>query len=89
MLHLLRIPVAPEDAQHLVDALIADGSPHARSAAALIQKGLDRELYAVPLKTRERDALLAVLDDPPAGLMELRAALTRDHHLRTHGKRRL
>ena len=38
------------------------------SAAATIQKGVDRDLYAVALEPNERDAILAVLEDPPAGL---------------------
>ena len=35
------------------------------SAAAMIQKGVDRDLYAVALEPEERDAILAVLEDPP------------------------
>ena len=71
VLHLYGVPVTPENARHLVATLIADGSPHALSAANEIQKGLDRQLYAVGLERVQRDAILAVLD-PPGGLEELR-----------------
>ena len=54
--------------RHIVASLFADGSPAAMSAAAMIQKGVDRDLYAVALEPEERDAILAVLEDPPAGL---------------------
>jgi hypothetical protein len=36
-------------------------APAAMSAAAMIQKGVDRDLYAVALEPEERDAILAVL----------------------------
>jgi hypothetical protein len=78
MLHLYGVPVTPENARHLIATLIADGGPHALSAAAEIQKGLDRQLYAVGLQAVQRDAVLAVLKDPPAGLVELRGVLARD-----------
>jgi hypothetical protein len=79
MLHLYGIPVAPEDARHLIATLIADGSPVALSAAEVIEKGVRRELYAVAVTPLERDAILSVLEDPPEGLVELRGVLTRDH----------
>ena len=53
------------------------------SAAAMIQKGVDRDLYAVALEPEEREAILAVLEDPPAGLVELRGALARDQRDRS------
>lgn len=53
-------------------SLFADGSPAALSAAAMIQKGVDRDLYAVALSAEERDAILAVLEDPPEALADLR-----------------
>jgi hypothetical protein len=46
MLLLCGIPVTPEDARHLVATLIADGSPDALSAAEMVGKGIDRDLYA-------------------------------------------
>jgi hypothetical protein len=69
VLHLYGVPVTPENARHLVATLIADGGPHALSAAGEIQKGLDRELYAVGLERQERDAILAVLEAPPEALL--------------------
>ena len=83
MLHLFGVPITTEDARHLVATLIADGGPHAITAAGLIEKGLDRQLYAVGLESQQRDAILAVLKDPPAGLEELRGALARDHRDRS------
>ena len=44
----------------------------------MIEKGVERELYAVALTAAERDAILAVLEDPPEGLAELRGALARN-----------
>jgi hypothetical protein len=41
----------------------------------MIQKGVERDLYAVALKPDERDAILAVLEDPPVGLADLRGVL--------------
>ena len=58
--------------------LILDGSPDALAAAEMINKGVDRELYAVALTPAMRDAILAVLEDPPAGLEDLRGVLARD-----------
>jgi hypothetical protein len=48
----------------------------------MIQKGVDRDLYAVTLGPDERHAILAVLEDPPAGLEELRGVLASDHRRR-------
>jgi hypothetical protein len=79
VLHLYGVPVTPENARHLVATLIADGGPHALSAAKEIQKGVDRELYAVGLERAHRDAVLAVLEAAPAGLEELRGVLARGH----------
>ena len=47
------------------------------------QKGLDRQLYAAGLEPQQRVAILAVLEDPPAGLEELRGVLARDHRDRS------
>jgi hypothetical protein len=48
----------------------------------MIQKGVERDLYAVALEPAERDAILAVLEDPPDGLAELRGVLARDQRER-------
>jgi hypothetical protein len=70
MLTLYGVAVTAENARHLVAALIADGGPDALAAAARIQKGVERDLYAVALKPAERDAILSVLDDPPEALAD-------------------
>ena len=61
-----------------VGAVSASGSS-AVSAALMLEKGVDRDLYAVGLTREERTAVLGVLDDPPDGLAELRGKLTREH----------
>jgi hypothetical protein len=63
MLHLYGVPVTPENARHLVATLMADGGLDAKSAAPMIEKGVDRDLYAVALEPAERDAILSVLED--------------------------
>lgn len=78
MLRILGIPIADSDARGLVATLLAEGSPDALSAAAILSKGVDRELYAIALTRAERTAVLACLEDPPDGLVELRGELLRD-----------
>jgi hypothetical protein len=41
------VAVTAENARHIVATLILDGSPDARAAAEMIDKGVDRDLYAV------------------------------------------
>ena len=82
MLTLYGVAVTAENARHLVATLIADGEPHALTAAAMIQRCLDQELFAVALESEERDAILTVLNNPPADLKELHDALARDHRNR-------
>lgn len=74
------IPVTPDDARWLADVLYQDAYPDAVSAALAIERGVERELYAVALTTGERTAILGVLDDPPdRELCELRGQLLPDH----------
>ena len=54
LLTLYGVSVTAENARHIVASLFADGSPAAMSAAAAIQKGVDRDLYAVALEPDER-----------------------------------
>ncbi len=49
MLRVLRIPLADDDVRGLTATLLAEGSPDARSAATMLTKGIDRDLYAVAL----------------------------------------
>jgi hypothetical protein len=83
MLRLYGIPITPEEARYLVATLIADGGPDTISAAAMIERGLDRELFAVALEHEHRDTILSVLENPPEGLEGLRSVLARDHADRT------
>jgi hypothetical protein len=69
------IPVDREDAKALVATLIADGSPDAVAAAKRIGSRLDQGSDGlVALEPQHRDAIIAVLEDPPDGLNELRGA---------------
>ena len=52
MLTLHGVSVTAENARHIVASLFADGSPAAMSAAATIQKGVDRDLYARRARAR-------------------------------------
>jgi hypothetical protein len=78
MLTRFGVSVTAENARHLVATLIADGGPDQLAAANMIQKGVDRDLYAIAPKPEERDAILSVLEDPPPGLEDLRGVLARD-----------
>jgi hypothetical protein len=82
MLRLFGIPVPEPDARRLVASLVAEATPDALNAAKTISNGLDLKLAAVALAPKERTAILAQLEDPPAGLAELRGALMRDHDQR-------
>ena len=81
MFRLLGIPVSDDDCRHLIATLLVEGTPDALSAAAMITKGVDRDLYAVGLSRPERTAVLACLEDPPAGLVELCGVLMREDEL--------
>jgi hypothetical protein len=78
MLRLLGIPVTDGDARHLIATLLVEGTPDALTAAEQITKGVERNLYAVGLAPGERAAVLACLEDPRNGLVELRGALMRE-----------
>jgi hypothetical protein len=79
VLRILGIPVTDDDARSLVAALLVEGTPDAMSAAAMLTKGVERNLYAVGLSPGERAAVLACLEDPSGGLVELRGVLLREH----------
>ena len=67
VLTLYGVSVTAENPRHIVPSLFPDGSSAARSAVATIQRGVDRDLYAVALEPAERDAILATLENlPPA-----------------------
>lgn len=84
MLRVFGCPVTPEEARQLVAGLIADGGPNPIAAAEMIEKGVSRDLHSVGITPEMRDAILRVLeDDPPDGLVDLRAVLARDQRDRS------
>jgi hypothetical protein len=83
MVHLYGCPVAPEDAAWLVAELYRDAHAPGVSAALMIEKGIERELYAVALTPDERTAILGCLVDAPDSLAEFRGRLATDHAHRT------
>jgi len=72
-------PISHDDAGSLIATLYADGTPEAEHLAARLIRCLDTEVALIELDDDEADTLLAVLEDPPPGLVELRGALPRDH----------
>ena len=77
-MRLCGTPVADRDARALVDLLVRHGGNDAIAAATVIDQGVRRHVFAVPLSSREREAVLHVLDDAPDGLVKLRGALAQD-----------
>jgi len=82
MVLLHGIPLAPGDARLLIAILVATGEPYAVSAANRIGDRLRRGRELIALTPEQRDAVLAVLDDPPDRLASLRGALLRHRDLR-------
>jgi hypothetical protein len=76
MLRLAGIPISDTSARWLVSALYRDGHADSVQAALAIENVLDSHLSVVPLTVTDRRAILSVLDDPPNGLLDLRALLT-------------
>jgi hypothetical protein len=70
-------PVTLSDAWYLVDQLRIVGRADEATAAAAIERALVDEAVGVRLTRRQWNAVLSVLDDPPAGLVRLRGALAR------------
>lgn len=88
MLLVFGIPLDDEEARRLVATLVVEGTPAALRAAAMIDKGIDRGLYAIGLDADERDAVTCALEEAPTDrLGELRGALLRDHRQRRHSTR--
>ena len=79
VLRILGIPIRDDDARWLVFELYRDAHPPAVAAALMIERGVERDLYAIALSPDERRAILGVLGDPPEGLAELRGVLMREH----------
>jgi hypothetical protein len=78
--HILRlygVPVPADDARRLIATLLADRGDLAQSAAALITRGLEFNLAAIALPVAEREAILAVLEEPERARRAARPALRR------------
>ena len=72
------VAIAGVSVTHELVASIAaklDGSP----AGDWLTTGLENETRILGLDIDEREAILRALDDPPAGLEELRGVLLREH----------
>jgi hypothetical protein len=78
MLRLNGVPIPEDDARRLIATLLVDRGDIAQRAANLIARGVDYQLDAVALPDPEREAILAVLEEPDGPLAELRGALFRD-----------
>jgi hypothetical protein len=68
MLTLYGVSVTAENARRLVASLIADGSADALDAAETIAYAVSRNSHAVAVAPAMRNAILSVLENPPAGL---------------------
>jgi hypothetical protein len=79
MLTLFGVSVNAENARRLVASLIVDGSADALDAAETIAHAVSRGSHAVAVVPPMRNAILTVLENPPAGLEDLRGVLARDH----------
>jgi hypothetical protein len=77
-LRLCGTGVASGDAQALVDLLLRSGAKDGIGAATVIEQGIRRRVFSVPLTPGEREAVLGVLDDAPDGLVKLRGLLALD-----------
>jgi hypothetical protein len=70
---LAGIPVRRELVRWIADQLPDD------PAGRRLRRALDNDTRILGLEVDEREQILAVLDDPPAGLEELRATLLQEH----------
>ena len=70
--------VSDDDVRRLIATLVADGSPDALTAAALLTRGVEGELGAVALSCEQRIAVLGCLEDAAAAMAELRGVLLRE-----------
>ncbi len=68
---LTGIPVRPELVRALAE--IVD-----EPAAGTLEQALEREVTVLALTIEDRERILRALDDPPAGLAELRGVLLRE-----------
>lgn len=71
-------PVDGTHVRSIVASLVVSADPAALTTAQTLARAIDNDESIVAIKHYERDAILSVLDDPPAELAELRSALARD-----------
>jgi hypothetical protein len=72
-------PVRCRDAWWLVDQLRIVGRADEATAAAAIENAITQDLPGVMLTGGQQEAVLAVLGNPPDGLVGLCVVLLRDH----------
>lgn len=77
---LLGARVQDSDCEVLVDLLHQVGRADDLAAAAAIEHGLEMRAELISLPTEECNAILSVLEHPPAGLEELRKVLAARPH---------
>jgi hypothetical protein len=75
---LAGVTVTEDEARNIVTTLVTDDTPPALELANRITTCLELNMRHVSLDAFERSTLLAVLEDPPDSLVELRGALARD-----------
>jgi hypothetical protein len=79
------VPLTRWDAWWLVGRLRYGGRADETTAAWAIDRALTDRAQSVTLTSAECEAVIAVLDDPPAGLRELRVTLERNRGDRSRG----
>ena len=67
-----------DHAERSSDLLLRHGGNDAIATATVIEQGVRRHVFAVPLSCREREAVLHVLNNAPDGLVEGGGALAQD-----------
>ena len=82
MLRIAGVPISDRDGRDLVTSLVSDNAPRALALANRIQTCIELGNVKVALDAQERTTLLAVLEDPPETLAELRGVLARDNRAR-------
>ena len=78
-MRLAGITISDNDARNPVTTLVADNTPQGLDLANRMTTCLEMNVDVMDLDAQECSTLLAVLEDPPDGLAELRGVLARDH----------
>jgi hypothetical protein len=66
------VPISDELTLELADLLRGAGD---KTVARMLETAMEQDRTVVPLTIEERDSVLATLDHPPDGLLELRRVL--------------